>query len=286
VYGSLEDVDNLISELKKRDMRLMMDLVVNHTSDQHAWFLESRSSKQSSKRDWYIWKPAKHDKDGNRQPPNNWSMILGEENSAWTYDEKTDEYYLSLFTAEQPDLNWENPDVREAVHDVLRFWLDRGCSGFRMDVINHISKVQTFPDADVIAPDHKYQPGFKYYCNGPRLHEWLKNMRAEVLDKYDTITVGEMPFVRDESEILKIVREDEKELNMIFIFEQVDIDNEPGKYRMTLRDWETDEVRKIWSHWQRLMIDKDGWNSLFWENHDNPRVGKYARVQIVQVKSH
>jgi oligo-1,6-glucosidase len=272
VYGSLEDVDNLISELKKRDMRLMMDLVVNHTSDQHAWFLESRSSKQSSKRDWYIWKPAKYDKDGNRQPPNNWSMILGEENSAWTYDEKTDEYYLSLFTAEQPDLNWENPAVREAVHDVLRFWLDRGCSGFRMDVINHISKVQTFPNADVIAPDHKYQPGFKYYCNGPRLHEWLKNMRAEVLDKYDTITVGEMPFVRDESEILKIVREDEKELNMIFIFEQVDIDNEPGKYRMTLRDWETDEIRKIWSHWQRLMIDKDGWNSLFWENHDNPRV--------------
>ncbi|KAI5203661.1 glycoside hydrolase [Aureobasidium subglaciale] len=277
VYGSLEDVDNLISELKKRDMKLMMDLVVNHTSDQHAWFLESRSSKQSSKRDWYIWKPAKYDKDGNRQPPNNWSMILGEENSAWTYDEKTDEYYLSLFTAEQPDLNWENPDVREAVHDVLRFWLDRGCSGFRMDVINHISKVQTFPDADVIAPDHKYQPGYKFYCNGPRLHEWLKNMRAEVLDKYDTITVGEMPFVRDESEILKIVREDEKELNMIFIFEQVDIDNEPGKYRMTWRDWDADEIRKIFSYWQRLMIDKDGWNSLFIENHDNPRsVSRYC----------
>ncbi|KEQ91912.1 glycoside hydrolase family 13 protein [Aureobasidium subglaciale EXF-2481] len=277
VYGSLEDVDNLISELKKRDMKLMMDLVVNHTSDQHAWFLDSRSSKQSSKRDWYIWKPAKYDKDGNRQPPNNWSMILGEENSAWTYDEKTDEYYLSLFTAEQPDLNWENPDVREAVHDVLRFWLDRGCSGFRMDVINHISKVQTFPDADVIAPDHKYQPGYKFYCNGPRLHEWLKNMRAEVLDKYDTITVGEMPFVRDESEILKIVREDEKELNMIFIFEQVDIDNEPGKYRMTWRDWDADEIRKIFSYWQRLMIDKDGWNSLFVENHDNPRsVSRYC----------
>ncbi|KAI5250209.1 glycoside hydrolase [Aureobasidium subglaciale] len=277
VYGSLEDIDNLISELKKRDMKLMMDLVVNHTSDQHAWFLDSRSSKQSSKRDWYIWKPAKYDKDGNRQPPNNWSMILGEENSAWTYDEKTDEYYLSLFTAEQPDLNWENPDVREAVHDVLRFWLDRGCSGFRMDVINHISKVQTFPDADVIAPDHKYQPGYKFYCNGPRLHEWLKNMRAEVLDKYDTITVGEMPFVRDESEILKIVREDEKELNMIFIFEQVDIDNEPGKYRMTWRDWDADEIRKIFSYWQRLMIDKDGWNSLFVENHDNPRsVSRYC----------
>jgi oligo-1,6-glucosidase len=197
-------------------------------------------------------------------------MILGEMNSAWTYDEASGEYYLSLFTAEQPDLNWENPHVREVVHDVLRFWLERGCSGFRMDVINHISKVQTFPDAEVVAPDHKYQPGFKYYCNGPRMHEWLKNMRAEVLDHYDTITVGEMPFVRDEQEVLKIVREHEKELNMIFCFEHVDIDNEIGKYRLTLREWEADEIRQIFSRYQAL-IEKEGWTSIFLENHDNPR---------------
>jgi glycosidase len=121
-YGTLADVDTLIREIKKRDMKLVMDLVVNHTSDQHAWFLDSRSSKTASKRDWYIWKPAKYDAEGNRQPPNNWAMILGEANSAWTWDEQTQEYYLSLFTSEQPDLNWENPAVRDAVHDILRFW--------------------------------------------------------------------------------------------------------------------------------------------------------------------
>lgn len=161
-YGTLEDVDHLIAELKKRDMRLVMDLVVNHTSNEHNWFLESRSSTNNSKRDWYHWQKPKGWKDGKPLPPNNWSMILGEANSAWTWDEKTQEFYLSLFTPEQPDLNWENPDVREAVHDVLRFWLERGCSGFRMDVINLISKVPGYPDADVVDPSHTYQPGFKY----------------------------------------------------------------------------------------------------------------------------
>lgn len=204
-------------------------------------------------------------------------MILGEKNSAWTWDEKTGEYYLSLFTAEQPDLNWETPALREAVHDVLRFWLDRGASGFRMDVINLISKHQDFPDADIIAPDHKYQPGFKYYANGPRLHEYLKEICSKVLDHYDTITVGEMPFVRDEEEILKVVREKDGELNMIFLFEIVDIDNVPGSYRMTLHPWDANEIKKIVNKYQRLMIDKDGWNSLFIENHDNPRsVSRYA----------
>ncbi|KAK5010996.1 hypothetical protein LTR28_006436 [Elasticomyces elasticus] len=261
LYGSLADVDELIAGLKKRDMKLMMDLVVNHTSDE-----------TSSKRDWYFWKPPKYDKDGNRQPPNNWAMILGEANSAWTWDERTGEYYLSLFTAEQPDLNWENE-----VYDVLRFWLDRGASGFRMDVINMISKVLTFPDADIIDPDHKYQPGDKYYANGPRLHEYLKEMNSQVLSKYDTMTVGEMPFVRDEEEILKIVSEKEKELNMIFIFELVDIDNVPGSYRLTLRDWDANEIKTMMNKWQRFMIDRDGWNSIFCENHDNPRaVSRYC----------
>lgn len=131
-YGTLADMDELIAGLKERSMKLMMDLVVNHTSDQHAWFLDSRASKSSKKRDWYIWKSPRFDKDGNRQPPNNWAQILGDANSAWTWDEETQEYYLSLFTPEQPDLNWENPEVREAVHKILRFWLDRGASGFRM----------------------------------------------------------------------------------------------------------------------------------------------------------
>lgn len=204
-------------------------------------------------------------------------MILGEANSAWTWDEKSGEYYLSLFTPEQPDLNWENPAVRAAVHDVLRFWLERGASGFRMDVINMISKVQSFPDAEVIAPDHKYQPGFKFFANGPRLHEYLKEIRSKVLSKYDTITVGEMPFVRDEEEILKVVREEDGELNMIFIFELVDIDNVPGSYRLTLHDWDASSIKQTVERWQRVMIDNGGWNSVFCENHDNPRsVSRYT----------
>lgn len=173
-----------------------MDLVVNHTSDQHAWFLDSRSSKDNEYRDWYIWKSAKYDQDGNRQPPNNWLQLLGDANSAWTWDEKTQEYYLSLFTPEQPDLNWENPKVRAAVHDILRFWLNRGASGFRMDVINLISKVQSYPDAEVTDPTSKYQSGHKYFANGPRLHEYLKEINKEVLSKYDTITVGKLSIQR------------------------------------------------------------------------------------------
>ncbi|KAF2709078.1 glycoside hydrolase family 13 protein [Pleomassaria siparia CBS 279.74] len=276
-YGTLADVDNLIKEIKKRDMKLVMDLVVNHTSEQHAWFLDSRSSKTSSKRDWYIWKPAKYDSDGNRQPPNNWALILGDANSAWTWDEKTQEYYLSLFTPEQPDLNWENAAVRAAVHDVLRFWLDRGCSGFRMDVINLISKVQDYPDAPVVVKNNKYQPGYKYYANGPRLHEYLKAINSEVLSKYDSMTVGEMPFVRDEDEIIKVVGAESGELNMIFAFDIVDIDNVPGDFKFTLHPWDARDLKKIVSRLQRLMLERDGWNSIFVENHDQPRsVSRYT----------
>ncbi|RYO56963.1 Alpha-glucosidase [Alternaria arborescens] len=276
-YGTLADVDNLIEEIKKRDMKLVMDLVVNHTSEEHAWFLDSRSSKASSKRDWYIWKPAKYDADGNRQPPNNWAQILGEANSAWTWDETTQEYYLSLFTPEQPDLNWENPDVRAAVHNILRFWLDRGASGFRMDVINLISKVQTFPDAEISVTNNKYQPGAKYYANGPRLHEWLKELRREVLSKYDTLTVGEMPFVRDENEVIQVVGAENEELNMIFAFDLVDIDNIPGDFKYTLHPWDARDLKKIVNRLQRLMLERDGWNSLYIENHDQPRsVSRYT----------
>jgi len=267
VYGSLADVDELIKGLKQRDMKLMMDLVVNHTSDQHAWFLDSRSSKDSKCRDWYIWKPAKYDEQGNRQPPNNWSMLLGEANSAWTWDEKTQEYFLALFTPEQPDLNWENPEVRSAVHDILRCWLDRGASGFRMDVINHISKVQTFPDGEIIDKNSKYQPGYKYYANGPRLHEFLREINDKVLSKYDSITVGEMPFVTDSDEILRVVGQDRGELNMIFIFEVVNVSNEPDAPRLTWRPWKVKELRDIISRWQTTMYERGGWNSVFIENH-------------------
>ncbi|EHY55699.1 hypothetical protein HRR83_007914 [Exophiala dermatitidis] len=278
MYGTLEDVDELIAELKKRDMKLMMDLVVNHTSNQHPWFLESRSSKDNPKRHWYIWKPPRSvSESGVPEPPNNWAQILGEANSAWTYDNTTGEYYLSLFTPDQPDLNWENPEVREAVWDVMRFWLDRGVAGFRMDVINMISKVPTYPDAPpTLDPiSHKYQPGSQFFVNGPRMHEYLHEMNQKVLSHYETITVGEMPGISDPDEILRTVGSHAGELNMIFIFDVVDIDK--PNVRMALKPWDVKELKSIVSRWQRTMIDRDGWNSVFIENHDNPRsVSRYV----------
>ena len=277
-YGKLEDVDELITGLRQRGMKLMMDLVVNHTSNLHEWFLESRSSKQNPKRDWYIWQPPKYSSNGARLPPNNWFQILGEANSAWTWDPQTSEYYLSLFTAEQPDLNWRNSEVRAAVHDILRFWLDRGVSGFRMDVINLISKVEGYPDAEVVDPASEYQPGHKLYANGPHLHEYLREMNDEVLSQYDTITVGEMPFVEDTDEILHVVGEERKELNMIFIFDLVDIDrNSSSGIRWDTTAWSVGDLRRIISKWQTIMRERGGWSSVFIENHDYPRsVSRYT----------
>ncbi|PSS00612.1 glycoside hydrolase superfamily [Coniella lustricola] len=277
-YGTLDDVDELIAQLKARNMRLMMDLVVNHTSDHHAWFRESRASTASPKRDWYHWQPPRgFDPDTGRPlPPNNWARILGEYSSAWTWDEGSGEFFLSLFTAEQPDLNWETPAVREAVWDIMRFWLDRGVCGYRLDVINMISKVPGYPDAEaVLETGHEYHPAWKYFVNGPRLHEFLREMHDQVLAKYDTITVGEMPGISDDSEILRTVGANSQELNMIFIFDVVDIDRHA--VRMTLRPWTVSEMKAITSRWQRTMIEKDGWNSVFIENHDNPRsISRYA----------
>ncbi|KAI2615263.1 glycoside hydrolase family 13 protein [Hypoxylon sp. NC1633] len=276
-YGSLEDVDELIAELKKRDMKLMMDLVVNHTSNKHPWFVESSASIDSPKRGWYIWKkPKSVSPAGVPEPPNNWAQILGEANSAWTYDGKTGEYYLSLFTPEQPDLNWENPNVRTAVWDVMHFWMARGACGFRMDVINLISKAPGYPDADVVLdPGHRYQPGFKNFVNGPKLHDYLREMYREVLSKYDTMTVGEMPGVSDEMEILRSVGANSEELGMIFIFDLVDIDK--PDVRMALKPWDVKNMKSIITKWQRVMIENDGWNSVFIENHDNPRsVSRYT----------
>lgn len=184
---------------------------------QHAWFQNALSSKDSPYRDFYIWRKPKVGPDGQRQPPNNWRAYFG--GSAWEYHEATGEYYLHLFATEQPDLNWESPHLREEVHKIIRFWLDRGCSGFRMDVINFISKDQDFPDAAVTDPESKWQNGSKYYGCGPRLHEWLKEIGA-ILNEYDAFSVGEMPEVNDTDEILKAVGADRGELCEIFNFEQ------------------------------------------------------------------
>ncbi|KAI1750430.1 glycoside hydrolase family 13 protein [Xylaria castorea] len=286
-YGTLDDIDMLIAELRKRDMKLMVDLVVNHTSDQHPWFLESRSSKDNPKRDWYIWKKPQRD-GAEPQPPNNWASILGEARSAWAYDKATGEYYFSMFTPEQPDLNWENPDVRAAVWDVMHFWMQRGAAGFRLDVINLISKAATYPDAETLLDPkyHKYQPALKYVVNGPKLHDYLKEMNREVLSQYgkgsllfflrlDSITVGEMPGVNDEDEILRSVGANAGELRMIFIFDLVDVDK--PAVRMGFKPWDLKAMRAVITRWQRVMIERNGWNAVFIENHDNPRsISRFA----------
>ncbi|TDZ13001.1 Alpha-glucosidase [Colletotrichum spinosum] len=267
-YGTVEDVDTLKDALHARGMKLVLDLVVNHTSDQHEWFQQSRSSKTNPFRDWYIWRPPRYDAQGNRQPPNNWKSHF--QGSAWEYNAATDEYYLRLFAREQPDLNWENPKVRAAVHDIMRFWLDKGADGFRLDVINFISKPQDFPDSkqDVLG-------GSELYSAGPRLHEYLKELGA-ILKEYDAFSVGEMPCVRDLSEVIKSVNADRGELSMIFHFEFVDIDHGPqGKF--SPKEWKLAELKAGTKKWQRFMYDNNGWNALYLENHDQPRcVSRFA----------
>ena len=233
----------------------------------------------SPKRDWYIWKPPSgYDTQGNPLPPNNWSQILGEASSAWTYDQHTKEFYLSIFSPSQADLNWENPAVRAAVHDIMVFWLERGVCGFRMDVINLISKDQRFPDAPPsLGKGITYHPGSKYYVNGPRMHEYLREMHDKVLVKYSAVSVGEMPGISNIKEIIRTVGSKSGELNMIFIFDIVSIDDVPLKVRMTLQPWSVEDIRRIVDKWQRAMLEHDGWNSVFCENHDNPRsVSRYT----------
>ena len=205
-------------------------------------------------------------------------MTLGDANSAWTYDAATDEYFLSLFTPEQPDLNWENPEVRAAVHDVMNFWLDRGACGYRMDVINLISKDPRFPDADPVeGRDRMYAPGTKYYANGPRMHEYLQEIKRKVLAPHNAITVGEMPFVSDINEIIRTVGSKDGELNMIFIFDVVELDTPPGWPRMNFQPFSVEEMAAPITKWQTAMLERDGWNSVFVENHDNPRsVSRYT----------
>ncbi|KAH7207918.1 glycoside hydrolase superfamily [Fusarium redolens] len=244
-YGTMQDVHHLIDELKVRDMKLIMDLVVNHTSNEHPWFIDSASSTVSSRRDWYIWRKPRYDAQGKRQPPNNWCSLFDETESAWTYDSKMDEYYLSLFSPFQADLNWETPFVREEVCDILRFWLDKGVSGFRMDAINLISKDQMFPDAEILHPGREYQPDECCFANGIRLMDYLQEMKSAVFSKYDTLTVGEMPYLEDEEERLKMVAAEEALLDMIFTFEMMDLDVVPEKGRFSNKSWTVNDLKNL-----------------------------------------
>ncbi len=260
-FGTLADWEELLAGMHERGIKLVMDLVVNHTSDEHPWFVESRKSKQNPYRDFYIWRPAK-----NGAEPNNWRSFFG--GSAWQYDEQTGEYYLHLFTKKQPDLNWENPKVREEVFKMMDWWLRKGSDGFRMDVINLISKVPGLPDAPVVSRD-RYQFGGRLYANGPRLMEFLSEMKQKVLSRYDLFTVGEAPFVTTQDAIM-IASEQTGALEMVFQFEHIDILNagtEPGGMA---KPWRLLDLKRVMTRWQKDLENR-AWNSIYLGNHDQPR---------------
>lgn len=258
-FGTMEDFQELLNLVHSRGMKLVMDLVVNHSSDEHYWFEESRKSKDNPYRDYYIWKPGK-----NGGPPNNWQAFFG--GSAWEYDEATDEYYLHLFTRKQPDLNWENPKVRNEVRDIVKYWFNMGVDGFRMDVISLISKRPGFADADTEDFEKVIE---NIYANGPRIHEFLKELNQEVLSHYDIMTVGEGPGITLEHG-LDYVGEDRNELNMVFHFDHMFIDmGEGGKFDPV--GYSLVEFKAIFNRWDEKLKDK-GWGSIFLGNHDFPRI--------------
>jgi oligo-1,6-glucosidase len=268
VFGTLGDLDELLRELHARGMKLVMDLVVNHTSDEHPWFVESRSSKDNPKRDWYWWRPPRDGRPAEPgSEPNNWGSAFS--GPAWEYDEATGEYYLHIFSRKQPDLNWENPEVRAAIYDMMNWWLDRGVDGFRMDVINFISKDTSLPDGEV-GPGMLYGDGTPFYICGPRIHEFLQEMHGEVFagrDK-DLLTVGEMPGVTVQDAVL-FTDPSRNEVDMVFQFEHVALDQEGGnKWRP--KAMKLTELKASLGRWQSGLADR-GWNSLYWGNHDQAR---------------
>lgn len=276
-FGTMADFDALLEGLHARGIKLVMDLVVNHTSDEHPWFVESRSSRDNPKRDWYVWRPAK---DG--REPNNWQSFFS--GSVWQWDEGTGEYYLHLFSTKQPDLNWENPEVRHAVHDMMRWWLDRGIDGFRMDVINMISKVPGLPDAPVTTSG-PWQPGFDFFIQGPRLVEFLAEMKREVLQHYDIITVGETPLATVEHGIA-LTHDETGSLNMLFQFEHMDLDRDPEtRSKWSDAGWSLLELKRAMANWQQGLAGQ-GWNSLYLANHDQPRpVSRFGNDGRYRVES-
>ncbi|MBL7473642.1 glycoside hydrolase family 13 protein [Robertkochia sediminum] len=259
-FGNMADFDALLKGVHERGIKLIMDLVVNHSSDEHEWFKRSRSSRDDAFRDYYHWWPAEKG-----TPPKRWSYFDLEDN-AWQYDETTDAYYLHYFSVKQPDLKWENPELRRAVYDMMHFWFQKGIDGFRMDVIPFISKDTAYPEL----PESYKGDFIAYYANGPRLHEFLQEMNREVLSKYDIMTVGEAPGVTLE-QALNFVDEDRKELDMFFHFDLLALDREPGEvFKMRKDQWKLTEFKQIHSRWDAVFKDK-GWGSIFLCNHDFPR---------------
>lgn len=259
-FGTMEDFDRMLATAHEKGIKIMMDLVVNHTSDEHKWFIESRKSTDNPYRDYYIWRPAKED----GSLPNNWGSCFS--GPAWEYDKTTDMYFLHLFSKKQPDLNWDNPAVRQDVFDMMNWWLKKGVDGFRMDVISLISKEPGLPDKE---PGINGYATFNVSANGPHVHEYLQEMRQKALNNADTITVGECSGVTLE-EAKKYARSDEKELNMVFQFEHMDVDSDEKAGKWTTRKMDLRNLKKILTRWQKGLQDI-AWNSLYWENHDQTR---------------
>ncbi len=247
-----------------------MDLVVNHTSDEHSWFLKSRSSTENTYREYYIWRPGNND-----EPPNNWESVFG--GSAWTYDEATDEYYLHLFDEKQPDLNWENPAVREDIYTIIRWWLEKGVDGFRMDVINLLSKSKGLPDGD----PESWLPGIEHFVDGPEIHDYLREMNQEVLADRDVMTVGEMYTTLEEA--LQYLEPGDQGLEMIFHFEHMYLDR--GTSLWNVVEWQLTDFKEVLTKWQTALY-KDGWNALYLSNHDQPRqVSRFGNNGEYRVES-
>lgn len=267
LFGSLADMDELIAELHARGIKLVMDLVVNHTSDEHPWFQESRDGK-SDKADWYWWADPRPGVEANTPgaEPTNWSSAFS--GSAWCFDERRGQYYLHLFSRKQPDLNWENPSVRHAVHDMMRWWIDRGVDGFRMDVINLISKQVPLVD-DEAASVRALSPD-SGYVDGPRMDEFLHEMNQAVLKGRHLLTVGECPGVGIE-QASKYTDPAREELGMVFQFELMELDEQSGKGKWALKPLYLPDLKANFERWQRGLEGR-GWNSLYWSNHDQPRI--------------
>ncbi|MFD0828302.1 glycoside hydrolase family 13 protein [Neobacillus sp. M.A.Huq-85] len=256
-FGTMADFDQLLQEVHDRGMKLILDLVINHTSDEHPWFIESRSSKEHPKRDWYIWRDGK-----NGEEPNNWESIFG--GSAWEYDEKTNQYFLHIFSRKQPDLNWENPEVRNSLYEMINWWLDKGIDGFRVDAISHIKKepgLKDMPNPD----DLKYVSSFDKHMNVKGIHTFLKELKEETFAKYDIMTVGEANGVSVD-DIDLWVDEKQGKFNMVFQFEHLNLWDAELKKVLNII-----ELKNVLSRWQKG-LEGMGWNALFIENHDKARV--------------
>ena len=296
MFGSLEDLDRVVEAFHEHDIKVVMDLVVNHTSDEHAWFVESRSSVDSPKRDWYWWRLPRDGSEAGAPgaEPNNWGSLFS--GPAWHFDPETGEYYLHVFGPKQPDLNWENPEVREAIHEMMRWWLDRGIDGFRMDVINFISKAvmsdgrlpngPVSPEGLVTAPFGNPLP---HIVNGPRIHEFLQEMHDEVFEgrRDGLLLVGETPGATVDDAIL-YTDQQRRELDMVFTFEHVDLDRGPGGV-FDHEPFDLRELKAVLGRWQTGLADV-GWNALYLNNHDQPRSvsrfgddGRYRRASATML---